>query len=134
MSRYSRLVYPPPLLYGSFETAILTADLKKIENYRTLQNRARRIPLFFSGPCVIVARVTSSTGTLNGWIRAGSLAQCLYSLPGKPKKAVNKLYLDSGVFQFDSLDFPYYLEFWPYRWLSDYQLELWAKEQPLSPA
>lgn len=129
MVRYSRLTYPPPL-FGSLQAATLTADMEKLEDYRTFSHIARRVPLSFDKPAILTVRVSSSVGSRNGWLRSGCLAQCLDSLPSDPKKAVQRLYLDTAVFEFEGFDYPYYFEFWPYRWLTDYRLELWAKLAP----
>ncbi len=88
---------------------------------------AYRIPLLFSVPAQVVIKIESVLGSERGWLRAGSLAQILYPLPGDPKKQVNRLYLDDAFFKLDGAGHAYYLEFWALRWLKDYYLEIWAQ-------
>lgn len=105
----------------------LTATLEKIEDYRTLSNVARRVPVSFNQPGLVVVRVSSTIGKKEGWLRAGKLAQCLQNLPGNPKKSVNQIFFDDAVFVFDGAGYPYFFEFWPYKWLTDYRLEIWVQ-------
>ncbi len=87
---------------------------------------AHRVPLLFETPARVQIRISSQVGEDRGWTRAGLLAQVLFGLDGDPKKDVSKLFIDEGFFVLDGAGFPYYLEFWPYRWLTDYVFEVWA--------
>ncbi|MBE9064147.1 hypothetical protein [cf. Phormidesmis sp. LEGE 11477] len=111
-------------------TKQLTTTLSKVHDWRTLRCVGRRIPLLFPQPSQFLIRVTSRIGESKNWIRAGVLAQVLVGLPGDPKKDTKRLYLDENFERFDGSGYSYYLEFWPYRWLSDYRLEVWAQLQP----
>jgi hypothetical protein len=125
----SKLLYPEPLGWPLPEVE-LNASMQKIDEFGTALPMAYRVPLLFNQPARLVVRVSSMIGTDRGWLRAGSLAQVLAELPGDPKKTVKRLYLDEGFFEFDGSGVPFYLEFWPYRWISDYYFELWAQLAP----
>ena len=128
-SSVRRLLYPDPLV-GSFPAIALSESMERIHQFGTALPMAHRIPLRFDSPARLLVRVESMVGTERNWLRAGSLAQIIYGLPGDPKKKVSRLYLDEGFFEVDGAGFPYYFEFWPYRWISDYYLEVWAQLAP----
>lgn len=125
----SRLLYPAPL-ESSFPPIVpigLTDSLQLIHNFGTAVALGHRVPFIFEERARIVIRVESTMGAQRGWIRSGNIAQCLYGLPGDPKKEVKRLYFNERFFEFDGSGYPFYLEFWPYRWVSDYYLQLWAQ-------
>ena len=121
-----RLLYPEPL-FGGLPAVELTDDLTLVHSFGTAEPMAHRVPLMFENSAQVLVRVASAIGAENKWLRAGSLAQVLSLEPGDPKKEVNRLYLDEAFFTLDGAGNPYYLEFWPVRWLSDYYLEVWAQ-------
>lgn len=123
----SRLLYPEPL-FGGLPPVSLSSSLTKVHEFGTASPMAHRVPLLFNSPANILIRVDSVIGSEKEWVRAGSLAQVLYGLPGDPKKQVSRLYLDEAFFELDGANFPYYLEFWSYRWIEDYFLEVWAQQ------
>lgn len=86
-----------------------------------------QVPLLFTGPARVMLKVESNIGMENNWLSAGVFAQLLYGLPGDPKYRTERLYLDEAFFVLDGGGYPYYLEFWAVRWLSDYFLEVWAQ-------
>jgi hypothetical protein len=112
-------------------SARVNAQLSKIYDFRAARAVARRVPLLFDEQITLIVRVSSNIATNRGWIRAGSLAQCLKVSPGDPKKEVNHLYFDESYFSLDGGGLQFYLEFWPYKWLSDYRLEIWAQRSPI---
>lgn len=120
-----RLVYPEPLA-ANLPTVSVGSELELIHQYGSALPIGHQIPLLFDSPVRLVVRVSSVIGEERQWLRAGYLAQVLYGLPGDPKRTVNRLYLDERFFEFDGAGYPFYFEFWPYRWLSDYFLEVWA--------
>jgi hypothetical protein len=121
----SKLLYPEPLSMALIPLA-LSASLSKVHVFGTSIPMAHRVPLLFETPARVQVRVSSLIGADRGWVRAGSLAQVLYGLDGDPKKEVSRVFLDEGFYEFDGAGFSYYLEFWPYRWLTDYLFEVWA--------
>ena len=132
MRESSQLIYPSRL-FGSLPLRTVETDIQKVENYRTFSPRARRIPLRFNQPVSLLVRVYSDIGRRKDWIRAGSLAQVLAGLPGDPKKAVKRLYLDEAFFTFEGGGYDFYFEFWPKKWITDYRLEVWAQLDPGRP-
>ncbi|MEM9092243.1 MAG: hypothetical protein AAGC93_26365 [Cyanobacteria bacterium P01_F01_bin.53] len=124
----SRLLFPEPL-FGGLPPLSLAASLTKAHEFGTASPVAHRVPLLFNAPAKVLLRVDSVLGSEKGWCRAGSLAQVLYGLPGEPKKQVHRLYLDDAFFEFEGAGFSYYLEVWPYRWIEDYSLEVWAQQR-----
>ena len=125
----SRLLYPAPLSdsFPPLTPIVLSESLQSIHSFGTAEPLGHRVPFIFEEPARIVVRVESVIGEQRGWIRAGNIAQCLSGLPGDPKKDVKQLYIDEGFFEFDGSGYPFYLEFWSYRWLSDYYLQIWAQ-------
>lgn len=126
MSR--RLLYPRSL-YRSPRSISLSQSLSKVADFRTLRPQAYRIPLLFDGSINLLVSVSSRVGSRKNWIRAGCLAQVLSGVPGDPKKQVSRLYLDERFLEFQGSGHKFYFEFWPYRWLTDYRLEIWAQMQ-----
>lgn len=127
----SRLLYPAPLS-DSFPppvSIVLSDSLQRVHNFGTAEALAHRIPLIFEVPARVLIRVESSIAERRGWKRSGVLAQCLFGLPGDPKKEVERLYFDEKFIEFDGSGYPYYLEFWPYLWVTDYYIEVWAQTQ-----
>lgn len=127
MATTRKLLYPDSLS-GSLPPVTLTDSLEKIYVFGTALPMGHIVPLLFEAPSRVLIRVESTIGYENNWIRAGSLAQVLYGLPGDPKKQVKRLYLDEVFFELDGAGHPYYLEFWALRWLADYYLEIWAQQ------
>lgn len=125
----SKILYPTPLedSFPPITPIALTESLRLVHNFGTAEALAHRIPLIFEVPGRFLIRIESTVGERRGWKWAGYLAQCLYDLPGDPKKKVERLFIDEKFIQLDGASYPYYLEFWPVRWLSDYYLELWAQ-------
>ena len=122
----NRLLYPEPLS-GNVPTVTLSNSLERVYNYGTAIAMGYAVPLLFDQPARVLIKVESFVGDQRGWLRAGSLAQVLYGLPGRPKKQVERLYIDDAFFELDGAGHPYYLEFWALRWLEDYYLEVWAQ-------
>ena len=122
-----RLLYPEPLI-GTLPTFSLTSAMEPIYQFGTALAMAHRVPLLFKSSMKLTVRVSSVIGEEKNWLKAGYLAQVLDGLPGEPKKEVQQLYLDEGFFELEDAGYPFYLEFWPYRWLTDYFLELWAQQ------
>lgn len=127
MKTSRQLLYPEPYL-GQIFPISLTSDLRKVYEFGTAIPVAHRIPLLFSAPARILIKIESVIGSEKGWIRAGSLAQVLYGLPGEPKKTVKRLYLDELFVELDGSNYAYYLEFWSLRWVTDYYIEVWAQK------
>lgn len=124
-----RLLYPNPLS-GNLPLAAVGTDLEPVYQFGTALPTGHLIPLLFDVPVRLIVIINSVIGDQNNWIRAGHLAQLLYGVPGNPKKAVERLYLDEAFFEFDGAGYPFYFEFWAYRWITDYYLELWAEQIP----
>lgn len=125
-----KILYPASL-ESSFPPIVpiaLTESLQLVHNFGTAEVLAHRIPLIFDGPAHFLILIESNVAERRNWRWGGYLAQCLYDLPGDPKKAVERLYIDEKFIKLDGAGYPYYLEFWPVRWLSDYYLEIWAQE------
>lgn len=126
----SKLLYPGPSpnpSTSSFPAVELSESLQRVYNFGTATAIAWRIPLMFESPARVMVHVESTIGNQRGWLRAGMLVQCLFGPLGHPKKEVERLYLDEKFIELDGIGYPYFLEFWPYRWLKDYYLEIWAQ-------
>lgn len=129
-SRERRLLYPGPFL-GELSPTAVGDTLEKVYEFWTLEPVADRVMLRFDQSIRLLVAISSQIGEQKNWKYAGALAQVLAdqpsALPGEPKKAVVRVYLDQRFLQLDGLGYSYYLEFWPVRWLTDYRLELWAQ-------
>lgn len=86
--------------------------------------------VFEAAPIRVLVRVSSRIGTKKNWIRAGVIAQIVVCGPGAgaATKFVRRLYLNATLLQLEGAGYPFYIEFWAYKWLSDYHLEVWAQQ------
>lgn len=76
-----------------------------------------------------VIEVYSPKGERRGWQRAGYLAR-MFDIPGigLSEGEVVKLYLERRKVTYPRSSEPFRLEFRPFYWVVDYQLQLWARE------
>ncbi|MEO1351325.1 MAG: hypothetical protein AAFW84_21365 [Cyanobacteria bacterium J06635_15] len=79
-----------------------------------------------------IIEVYSPKGEKRGWQRAGYLAR-MFDIPGigLTEGEVVKLYLERKKVTYPRSSEPFKLEFRPFHWVVDYQLQLWAREPEL---
>lgn len=129
-----RLVYPEPIGLETLPIKVLPEALELIYSLGSALPYGLRVPLSFNSPGQFFINISSVIADEKGWIRAGVLAHIIATPSGDAKRTTRRAYIDNLALELSGKEFPYYLEFWPYRWISDYYFEIWAKRSPESRA
>ena len=107
----------------------LGAEFKRLERKHTRTHQAHRFRFELAQPAQLLVQVSSTVADTRGWHRAGYLAHLLRGTPiAEPIADVQRLYFGQQYRVFPWTGLSYYLEFWPHRWISDYRIEVWARE------
>ena len=119
---------PPGAVLG-LRTERLTSVFRRLETKHTLSHQAHRFRFELQQPSQLLIKVSSNVATAKGWHRAGYLAHRLRGTPvTSPVADVEPVYFDPQYISFPWSGLAYYLEFWPHVWISDYRIDLWARE------
>lgn len=125
---------PPNAILG-LTVERLNAEFQQLELKRTLSHQAHRFQFELEQPSQLLVKVTSTIAATRGWHRAGYLAHILRGTPiSDPVADVQRLYFGQQYIAFPWTGLGYCLEFWPHVWISDYQIEVWARETPAPAA
>lgn len=109
----------------------LNHEFKRLEIKHTLSHQAHRFRFELEQPSQLLVQVTSTIAAAKGWHRAGYLACVLRKAPiAEPVADVERIYFGQHYLSFPWTGLGYFLEFWPHVWISDYQIEVWARETP----
>ena len=107
----------------------LSTKFKRLERKHTLTHQAHRFRFELAQPAQFLVQVSSTVADTHRWHRAGYLAHLLRGAPiAEPIADVKRLYFGQQYRVFSWTGLSYYLEFWPHRWISDYRIEVWARE------
>ncbi len=107
----------------------LTSEFRQLESKHTLSHQAHRFRFELEQPSQLLITVSSNIATTKGWYRAGYLAHVLRGAPvSNPIADVERLYFGQQYIAFPWTGLGYFLEFWPHVWISDYRIEVWARE------
>lgn len=107
----------------------LTPEFRRLAIKHTLTHQAHRFGIEVEQPSQLLVKVSSTVANTKGWHRAGYLAQLLRLVPiSEPIAAVERVYFGQQYLALPWTGLGYYLEFWPHPWISDYRIELWARE------
>lgn len=78
----------------------------------------------------ILINISSEVANQKGWHRAGYLATVQTGAPiDAPVQSVDTLYFGQQYLSFVWTGLDGYFEFWPHLWITDYQIEIWAKNK-----
>ncbi len=128
--RYGPVLYPSSY-FGVFTSTLLSDTFERLTTYYTNAARGKLFTFELSLSASVLVKISSRIGADRGWKRAGYFVQSLRGTPiASPRKQVERVYLDNQYFSFTGDGFSYYFEFWPHTWLTDYQIEIWAKQLP----
>lgn len=112
----------------------LSAEYRRLERKHTRTHQAHRFRFELAQPAQLLIQVSSTVADTHRWHRAGYLAHLLRGAPmAAPIADVKRLYFGQQYRAFPWTGLSYYLEFWPHRWISDYQIEVWAREALSTP-
>ncbi|NEQ50328.1 MAG: hypothetical protein F6K11_09380 [Leptolyngbya sp. SIO3F4] len=113
----------------------LTSEFRRLDIKHTLTHKAYRFPIELHQSSQLLVKVSSTIANAKGWHRAGYLANTLLNAPiTSPIADVKRLYFGQQYLSLSWTGLGYYLEFWPHFWISDYRIELWAREAITSDA
>lgn len=127
----SRLIKPGPLRLPP-PAPTLGASFSLIHTFRTFKAQGHRAPFLFpslSGPIDVIFVMKSDAARRSGWIRAGIFAQVLDVGSIDPVARTERAFFGENFYRFESLDQSFFLDFWAYRWISDYQLQIHARQR-----
>ena len=106
----------------------LTEQYRELEAVQVLDHQAHRFGFSLSEPADLLIAVSSTIADVRNWHRAGYLAGLLLNAPvPDPIKQVERLYFGSQYVSVPYTGLPYYVEFWPHYWITDYRISVWAK-------
>ncbi|MEM1253282.1 MAG: hypothetical protein AAGI69_12685 [Cyanobacteria bacterium P01_H01_bin.21] len=119
----------------------LSSAFKQLDIRQTLTHQPYRFGVELEQPSQLLIKISSTIAVKKRWYRAGYLAHILRGTPiSDPIASTQRVYFGQQYISFEWTGFAYYLEFWPHSWISDYRLELWAREgittlptTPISP-
>ncbi|MEL6554195.1 MAG: hypothetical protein AAFQ63_12135 [Cyanobacteria bacterium J06621_11] len=126
----SRLLKTSPLRLPP-QQPTLGADFQLIHSYRTFYQGGHRLPFLFPAATTsidIILKLRSDAAARAGWVRAGVFAQVLDIDSLDPVAWTVKAYWGENFHRIEGLNQPFFLDFWAYRWVADYELQLFAKE------
>ena len=107
----------------------LDSEFKRLDTKQTLTHQAYRFRFELGQPAQLLIAVSSKIATTKGWHRAGYLAHILQGTPiANPVASVERLYFGQQYLALPWSGLAYYLEFWPHVWISDYRIDIWARE------
>ena len=107
----------------------LSAEFKRLDIRQTLTHQPYRFGFELEQPSQLLIKISSTIAIKKGWHRAGYLAHILTGTPiTAPVSSTRRLYFGEQYISFEWTGLAYYLDFWPHTWISDYRLELWARE------
>lgn len=107
----------------------LSTEFRRLDIKQTLTHQAHRFRFELVQPTQLLVQMSSNIAHTKGWHRAGYLAHILRGAPiANPIAGVERIYVGQQYVSFPWTGLGYYLEFWPHTWISDYQIELWARE------
>ncbi|MFG6101668.1 hypothetical protein U2F10_05410 [Leptothoe sp. EHU-05/26/07-4] len=109
---------------------VLTDQYQRLEIKSLLSHKGYRFAFKLNQSADVLVKVTSVIANQKGWHRAGYLANLLTGGPiREPIQAVERLYFGQQHISIAYTGLEHYLEFWPHVWITDYRIELWAKQQ-----
>lgn len=107
----------------------LTDQYVRLEFKSVLTHKGHRFGFRLNQPVDVLVKVTSTIATQKGWYRAGYLANLLTGAPmSEPVRDVERLYFGQQHLAIPYTGLSHYFEFWPHLWITDYTIELWAKQ------
>ena len=107
----------------------LSSEFKRLDIRHTLTHQPYRFRFELEQPSQLLIKVSSNIANTKGWYRAGYLAHILQGAPIlAPISNVERVYFGQQHIAFPWTGLGYYLEFWPHVWISDYRVEVWARE------
>ncbi|MBT9316373.1 hypothetical protein [Leptothoe spongobia] len=107
----------------------LNTEFRQLDIKHTLTHQAHRFRFELTQPSQLLVQVSSTIAQAKGWHRAGYLAHILREAPiANPIADVERLYFGQQYLSIPWTGLGYYLEFWPHTWISNYRIEVWARE------
>ena len=120
---------PVGIITGLLQQAV-NDQYRRLETKIVLSHQGHRFRFTLNQPVDVLVTVSSKGAQRHGWYRAGYLANVLTGTPiPDPIQAVERLYFGEQHLTAPYTGAAHYFEFWPHIWITDYTIEIWAKQQ-----
>ena len=107
----------------------LSDQYRQLEVKRVTSNEGCRFNFCLTQSADVLVQITSEAASQKQWHRAGYLAAVLTGGPiADPIQTVERVFFGQQHLAIVHTGLDYYFEFWPHLWITDFQVELWAKQ------
>ena len=129
MARYHWPFSKPVGLAAGLSSRELNDQYRQLEIKTVLTHKGHRFGFRLAQSADVLVQISSSIASSNNWHRAGYLASLLFNAPiAEPVQEVERIYFGQQHLSISYTGLDHYFEFWPHLWITDYRIELWAKE------